>query len=57
MKVFDLHCDTITECCKKNVSLYDNDMHLSLKRMEKFQKYIQIFAVWIRDEMRGEVAC
>ena len=25
--------------------------------MEKFQKYIQIFAVWIRDEMRGEVAC
>lgn len=57
MKVFDLHCDTITECCKNCVSLYDNDMHLSLKRMEKFQKYIQIFAVWIRDEMRGEVAC
>lgn len=56
MKVFDLHCDTITECCKNCVSLYDNDMHLSLKRMEKFQKYIQIFAVWIRDEMRGEVA-
>ena len=57
MKVFDLHCDTITECCKNCVSLYDNDMHLSLKRMEKFQKYIQIFAVWILDEMRGEVAC
>lgn len=57
MKVFDLHCDTITECCKNCVSLYDNDMHLSLKIMEKFQKYIQIFAVWIRDEMRGEVAC
>ena len=57
MKVFDLHCDTITECCKNCVSLYDNYMHLSLKRMEKFQKYIQIFAVWIRDEMRGEVAC
>ena len=56
MKVFDLHCDTITECCKNCVSLYDNDMHLSLKRMEKFQKYTQIFAVWIRDEMRGEVA-
>lgn len=56
MKVFDLHCDTITECCKNCVSLYDNDMHLSLQRMEKFQKYIQIFAVWIRDEMRGEVA-
>lgn len=56
MKVFDLHCDTITECCKNCVSLYDNDMHLSLKRMEKFQNYTQIFAVWIRDEMRGEVA-
>ena len=56
MKVFDLHCDTITECCKNCVSLYDNDMHLSLKRMEKFQEYTQIFAVWIRDEMRGEVA-
>ncbi len=56
MKVFDLHCDTITECCKNCVSLYDNDMHLSLNRMEKFQNYTQIFAVWIRDEMRGEVA-
>lgn len=56
MKVFDLHCDTITECCKNNVSLYDNDMHLSLKRMEKFQEYTQVFAVWIRDEMRGDVA-
>lgn len=56
MKVFDLHCDTITECCKKNVSLYDNDMHLSLKRMENYEEYTQVFAVWIRDEMRGDVA-
>ena len=56
MKVFDLHCDTITECCKNNVALYDNDMHLSLKRMAEFEAYTQIFAVWIRDEMRGDVA-
>ncbi len=56
MKVFDLHCDTITECCKNSVSLYDNNMHLSLKRMSKFQEYTQVFAVWIRDEMRGDVA-
>lgn len=56
MKVFDLHCDTITECCKNNVSLYDNDMHLSLNRMQKFDEYTQVFAVWIRDEMRGDVA-
>ena len=56
MKVFDLHCDTITECCKKSASLYDNDMHLSLKRMAELEEYVQLFAVWIRDEMRGETA-
>ena len=56
MKVFDLHCDTITECCKKSASLYNNDMHLSLKKMAEYDEYTQVFAVWIRDEMRGEVA-
>lgn len=56
MKVFDLHCDTITECCKNSVPLFDNNMHLSLKRMAEFDEYTQVFAVWIRDEMRGEVA-
>lgn len=56
MKVFDLHCDTITECCENNIALYDNDMHLSLKRMAEFESYTQIFAVWIRDEMRGDMA-
>lgn len=56
MKIFDLHCDTITECYKNSLPLYDNDMHLSLNRMNAYEEYTQVFAVWIRDEMRGDVA-
>lgn len=56
MRVFDLHCDTAGECYKKNKSLYDNDMHLSLKRAAEYEEYDQVFAVWIPDELRGKAA-
>ena len=56
MKLFDLHCDTIGECYKKNKSLYDNDMHVSLKRAKTFDEYNQVFAIWIPDELRGREA-
>lgn len=57
MKLFDLHCDTVGECYKKNKALFDNkDMHLSLERASAYEEYNQIFAVWITDDLRGQSA-
>ncbi|NMP36835.1 MAG: hypothetical protein GX051_01725 [Clostridiales bacterium] len=56
MRIFDLHCDTVTECENKAKRLLDNDMHVSLSKASVFDKYCQIFAVWIHDELRGQAA-
>ena len=56
MNYFDLHCDTITECFEKRKELKQNDLALSLERTRKYEKWAQVFAVWIKDELRGEDA-
>lgn len=56
MRFFDLHCDTIGECYKNNYSLAENDLHIDLKRTRSFEEYVQAFAIWIKDELRGEDA-
>lgn len=56
MKFFDLHCDTIGECFLQNKSLWENDLHLDLKRAQCFESHSQVFAVWISDELRGNAA-
>ncbi|NLA76303.1 MAG: hypothetical protein GX851_00470 [Clostridiales bacterium] len=56
MRIFDLHCDTIGECAANKKSLFDNDMHVSLKKASAFERYCQVFAVWIPDELRGRAA-
>ena len=56
MNFFDLHCDTLTKALGENKKLYENDLHISLQRTQKYENYIECFAVWIPDEFRGEVA-
>ena len=56
MKVFDLHCDTAGECYNEKISLFSNDLHLSIERAAKYDEYIQLFAVWISDKLRGNDA-
>lgn len=56
MKYFDLHCDTISECCNRKCSLAENDLALSLERTRGYESWAQIFAVWIDDCYRGEDA-
>lgn len=56
MRLFDLHCDTITELCRKNGSLFHNDGHISLDRTEYLTEYVQDYAVFIPDELRGKEA-
>ena len=47
MKFFDLHCDTITECYNQNKSL---------KKGSFLEKWTQVFAIWLPDEIRGNDA-
>lgn len=56
MNYFDLHCDTIAECWKQKKDLWDNDLHLCLKRGAAYHPWLQCFAAWIPDELRGEGA-
>lgn len=53
LRYFDLHCDTITECLLKKQSLYENPLHLSLKKGAMFSPWFQCFAAWIPDTLRG----
>lgn len=56
MDYFDLHCDTATEIYKKHLSLDENNLNVSLKKVKKYQRWAQVFAVWIDDGLRGDKA-
>ena len=48
MRYFDLHCDTLVACLDQNKSLIDNDLHVSVKKGDRFAPYVQCAAVWRR---------
>lgn len=56
MRLFDLHCDTITECYKRGEHLKENTLQVDLKKGEAFSAWRQTFAVFIPDTMRGQAA-
>lgn len=56
MGFFDLHCDTLYRAITENGSIFKNDYHLSVNRGLRFSPWMQCFAVWIPDEVRGEQA-
>lgn len=56
MKLFDLHCDTLTECRKIGASLRRNTLQVDLERGPRRDGWIQAFAVFIPDTLRGEEA-
>lgn len=50
MNFFDLHCDTPFECYKQNKEFYVNSLAVSGESGEIFDRWKQVFAVWIRDD-------
>lgn len=56
MKYFDLHCDTATVCYENHCSLKSNDLNISLEKGKKYENWAQLFAIWTKDEQRGEEA-
>ncbi len=57
MKLFDLHCDTATECEKHGFSMQSNPLHWDYSRVSSFTECsYQITAVYISDETTEEDA-
>lgn len=46
----DWHCDTASYIFEKKIGLYDSDGHINLKKLEKYDSPVQVFAVWLRKE-------
>lgn len=58
MPLFDLHCDTLTRNCyppyEKEAGTLDNpNFHLALSKMPAGTKWVQCFAIFIPDDVRG----
>lgn len=56
MRLFDLHCDTLTEAMNAGVALRSNDMQLSFAQGAKYAPWVQTMAVFVPDRFRGETA-
>ena len=46
MKLFDLHCDTIYECCETGRHLRENDLHINYAAARRYAHYVQFFALF-----------
>lgn len=56
MRLFDLHCDTIYECLRLEQQLGANCLAIDLERGCAYDGWVQTFACWISDDLRGEDA-
>jgi len=56
MRIFDLHCDTLTACMQKGEPLARASGHVSLERGKAFERWGQVFAVFVPDTLHGQPA-
>lgn len=56
MRYFDLHCDTMSACAHSDIPLRANNLHINLHKAEDIDTYVQCFAAFIPDSMRGQEA-
>lgn len=56
MKLFDLHCDTLGRSIDENKDLFSKNFHTDISKCKKFDGWIQCFAIFIPDEIRGNDA-
>ena len=50
MRIFDLHCDTITAVRMESASLRENDFHIDLMKLKKADALAQCFAIFTHQE-------
>lgn len=56
MYIFDLHCDTISNALRNNLELFRNNLSYDFERANKCEKSMQVMAIFMGDDMRGENA-
>ena len=56
MPLFDLHCDTLTECVCKGESLYSNTLQWDISRALSYAPCVQVLAIWTPDTRRNTAA-
>lgn len=56
MRLFDLHCDTLYRVFTENLSLHNQTLNVTPEKSEFLENYVQLMAVWIPDNVRGEAA-
>lgn len=49
-KIFDAHCDTLTELLEKNETLSENSGMVRLDMLKGYSGFVQVFAAWIDAE-------
>lgn len=47
MNYIDMHCDTVTKAYQEGKELYDNDLHISIKRLIESGYAMQCFAIFV----------
>lgn len=53
LSLFDLHCDTAHELYRQHRPLGSNDLHIDLDRLCRYDRAVQVFAVWTPDHLTG----
>lgn len=56
MRIFDMHCDTLTVCKRKGWGLENPHTAVRLSDALDFDSYVQLYAIFIPDTLRGERA-
>ena len=56
MEYFDLHCDTLYKATIDNSDFSNDSYHISMNKADGFNKWTQLFAIWIPDELKGSHA-
>ncbi len=52
--LFDSHCDTASQIFDKGYDLFDNSLHVDLRRGGEYSPYVQIFAVFASNEFEAK---
>lgn len=48
--LFDAHSDTFVKAMRNKEDIYDGNLHINIKKMEKFDSVVQVFAMCIANE-------
>ena len=56
MRLFDLHCDTLTSCRRQGLPLAGNGKMVDLEEGVRFSRWVQFFAVFVPDSLTGKEA-